>query len=184
MKKSLLIFVLTIFATLTGFSQTKNYSKDNSSVKVEGTSSLHDWHCDATEVTGTADITLGGDKVSAVNGLDLTFVVKGLKSGKGSMDKNVYSALKEKDHPTMTFKSSKATVDANGTVKAEGQLTIAGTTKDVTLIANSSVDGGKVTFEGKTTFNMTSYNVEPPTAMFGTITTGDEVTIVYSASFN
>lgn len=184
MKKSLLIFILSIITTFTTFAQTKNYLKENSSVKVEGTSSLHDWHCDVNEVKGTADVTLDGEKISAVNGLDLTFVVKSLKSGKGSMDKNVYSALKEKDFPTITFKSSSATVDSEGTVKAEGQLTIAGTTKDVTLIANSSVEGGKVTFEGKTTFNMSAYNVEPPTAMFGTITTGDEVTIVYSASFN
>ncbi|NME71140.1 YceI family protein [Flammeovirga aprica] len=184
MTKSLLIFILSIFTTFTAFAQSKNYSKDNSTIKIEGTSSLHDWHCDVNDVTGNADVTVDGDKVTAVNGLDLTFVVKGIKSGKGAMDKNIYSALKEKSNPTITFKSTSATIDANGAVKAQGQLTIAGTTKDVTLVADASVEGGKVKFEGKTTFNMSAYNVDPPTAMFGTITTGDEVTIDYSASFN
>lgn len=130
--KSLLIFILSIFTTFTAFAQSKNYSKDNSAIKIEGTSSLHDWHCDVNDVTGNADVTIDGDKVTAVNGLDLTFVVKGIKSGKGAMDKNIYSALKEKSNPTITFKSTSATIDANGAVKAQGQLTIAGTTKDVT----------------------------------------------------
>lgn len=184
MKKSLLIFILSIFATFTTLAQSKNFSQDNSSIKIEGTSSLHDWHCDVNDITGNTDVSIEGNNITAINSLELTFVVKGIKSGKGAMDKNIYSALKEKSNPTITFKSTSASVDSNGKVKAEGQLTIAGSTKNVTLIAASSVEGGKVTFEGKTTFNMTEYSIEPPTAMFGTITTGDEVSIVYSASFN
>ncbi|AZQ63675.1 YceI family protein [Flammeovirga pectinis] len=183
MKKSLLstFLIVSLFSTLT-FAQSREILNDKSEVKVEGTSSLHDWHCDVESISGSADVSVEGDKVTAVNTLDLTFVVKSLKSGKGSMDKNVYAALKEKNNPNITFKSSKATIDANGVVSAEGQLTIAGASKNVTLTAQSSVESGVVSFKGKTTFNMTEYSVEPPTAMFGTITTGDEVTIVYNVS--
>ncbi|WP_281615549.1 YceI family protein [Flammeovirga sp. SubArs3] len=177
----LLIFSLSTFSSL--LAQTKNFSKENSSVKIEGTSSLHDWHCDVTEVTGSINANIDGNTISSIDALDLTFVVKSIKSGKGAMDKNIYSALKEKSNPQITFKMSSATISGN-VVTAQGKLTIAESTQDVTLTANAAVDGDQVKFEGKTSFKMSQYSVEPPTAMFGTITTGDEVSIIYDVTFN
>jgi hypothetical protein len=40
-----------------------------------------------------------------------------------------------------------------------------------------------VALEGEKTFNMTDYAIEPPKALFGTITTGDEITIKFKSIF-
>ncbi|MBB3697395.1 YceI family protein [Flammeovirga yaeyamensis] len=172
-----------LFISLFANAQDQKKLSNDSKITIEGTSSLHDWHSDVKQVSGSAQLATDGNKVTSIDQLDLTFVVKSIESGKSAMNKNIFKALKEDKNPNITFKSTSATVDANGVVTAKGNLTIAGATKEVTLTANSAVNGSKVTFEGKTTFNMTEYSVEPPTAMFGTITTGDEVTIVYSAVF-
>ncbi|OHX66514.1 YceI family protein [Flammeovirga pacifica] len=178
---SSLILFLSLSASINA-QNIKSLTKE-SKIIIEGTSSLHDWHSDVNQVSGSAQVSVEDNKVTSVESLSLTFVVKSIESGKGAMNKNIFKALKEDKNPNILFTSTSTTVDAKGVVTAKGNLTIAGATKEVTLTANSSVSGNNVTFEGKTTFKMTEYSVEPPTAMFGTITTGDEVTIVYSAVF-
>jgi hypothetical protein len=46
------------------------------------------------------------------------------------------------------------------------------------------VTNNNVTFTGKKTIKMTEFEVEPPTALLGTIKTGDEVTISFNSKFN
>ena len=49
------------------------------------------------------------------------------------------------------------------------------------LFFKMKVAPNMVSLEGEKTFNMTDYGIEPPTALFGTITTGDEVTIKFKS---
>ncbi|MCB0855839.1 MAG: YceI family protein, partial [Bacteroidetes bacterium] len=66
----------------------------------------------------------------------------------------------------------------------KGQLTIAGVTKTITLNADCKVsDNGQITCTGSKKIKMSDYGIDPPTAMFGTIKTGDDLTIVFSAGF-
>ncbi|MEQ8807891.1 MAG: YceI family protein, partial [Imperialibacter sp.] len=63
-------------------------------------------------------------------------------------------------------------------VEAKGNLTIAGKTNAVTLpVAGKRDANGKYSFEGSYKLNMKDYDMEPPTAMFGQIVTGEEVEI-------
>ena len=40
--------------------------------------------------------------------------------------------------------------------------------------------GNKVTLTGATKLKMTDYKIDPPKALMGTITTGDEITIKFN----
>jgi hypothetical protein len=42
---------------------------------------------------------------------------------------------------------------------------------------------GQLAFEGSQTIKMTDYGITPPTALFGTLKTGDEITITFKTNF-
>ncbi|HTA26291.1 MAG TPA: YceI family protein, partial [Bacteroidia bacterium] len=70
------------------------------------------------------------------------------------------------------------------TISAKGTLTIAGVTKPIDmLIKVSAPNQGYLTFEGSQTIKMTDYGITPPTALLGTMKTGNEITINFKTVF-
>ena len=66
-------------------------------------------------------------------------------------------------------------------VASDGKLKIAGTEREIPVTATYSKESGsqKISFTGSVSIKMTDFNISPPTAMFGTLKTGDEITIKY-----
>jgi polyisoprenoid-binding protein YceI len=164
-----------------------NVNNSQSTLSVFGTSTLHDWEIKAEKVSGTASITV--EEELAVSSLSFSVVVEELESGKGAMNDNTYEALEEKKYPTIDYKlgrvlSSKSMGGNSFVLNTEGQLTIAGTTKDVVMSVTAVVNGGDVKFSGDYTMKMTDFNIDPPTAVWGTIKTGDEIKIEFSINYS
>tara|TARA_B100000780_G_C21068429_1_gene429761 strand:- start:232 stop:789 length:558 start_codon:yes stop_codon:yes gene_type:complete len=178
---SLMVLALAMFPTFL-FAQVLKVSQSDSKVEITGTSSLHDWTETVEDFYGSGNFSIESQKVQKVENVVLTFKVEGIKSGKSLMDKNTYNALKSEDHPTITFKSESSSISGN-TISLKGKLNVAGTSKSVTLKGTYQVVNNQVKVKGEFTMDMTQYNVEPPTAMMGTITTGKDVTIVYDVIF-
>ena len=101
------------------------------------------------------------------------------------MNKHMRKALKQKEYPTIQFKTDKYTLNENGdVVKAIGELTIAGFTKDVELdasLVNQSENSG-FRAEGKVDIQMKDYKVKPPSLLFGTLKVANDVSIKYTAN--
>jgi polyisoprenoid-binding protein YceI len=186
MKK--LVSAILIFgaAILPAAAQQYSVSNQNSEVEVQGTSTIHDWEMIAKEMSGKATITMDESKPN-VSTLNFIVPVKNLKSGKSSMDKNAWEALEVDDHPTSQYqlKEVKSVTGSGNTFQLStvGSLNIAGSTKTVSIPVKAVVSGSKITFSGKTTFKMSSYGIEPPTALMGTITTGDEITVEFKVNY-
>ncbi|UII25601.1 YceI family protein [Fulvivirga maritima] len=182
MKRSIYLTLIFSMAVLTGMAQSYSLNNKASKVEVLGTSTLHDWEMTAEEVSGKANLEVSGSNVT-VNSLSIDVKAESLKSGKSSMDKNGYEALKTDDYPTIkyVFKSVKST--SGNQLTTTGTLTLAGVSKTITMPVTAQVSGNTVTFKGKYTFNMTAFKIEPPTALMGTITTGDEVTVEFNVQY-
>lgn len=116
---------------------------------------------------------------SKIQSITFNVPVKGLKSGKSRMDKNTYKALKAEDHSNIKFEST-SIKESNGKLYAVGNLTIAGTTKNIEIPLELNKTQDKLTIVTSYKINMLDYNVEPPTAMFGTIKTGESVTVKFN----
>ncbi|MFD2098944.1 YceI family protein [Flagellimonas iocasae] len=166
----------------------QSYKLNNSEgeLMVTGTSTLHDWEEVAEQKSGSITLDNSGE-LPKINSLKFTVEAESLKSGKGAMDKNTYKALNTDDHKQIVFemkqvKSISPVVSTANKYKvvATGSLTISGTTKTIDLPFTLTLNDGKVMLEGKKPLKMTDYNIEPPKALLGTITTGDEIEIHYN----
>ncbi|WP_067147755.1 YceI family protein [Pseudotamlana agarivorans] len=157
-----------------------------SSLTIYGTSSIHDWQEDAESQTGK--IVFSNLETGEIEALSIAIEAESLKSGKSGMDKNTYKALNTKKHKQITFQLTKVeSVNAKGNgvydLKTVGDLTIAGTKKSIALDFKLTVKGAMATLDGEKKIKMTQFNVDPPTAMLGAITTGDDLTIKFKTTF-
>jgi hypothetical protein len=157
---------------------------DNPEMKVSGTSTLHDWDMISEEATGTASLRLSAGKVTAIQAVKVSMKVKSLKSGKGQMDKNAYKALKEKEYPEIIFTMLEAHQDGGNDWKVSGRLQIAGETRTVPFMVQIKPEGEGISLHGSADVKLTDFKVDPPTAVFGTIKTGDEMTININMKLN
>lgn len=152
-------------------------------LKVQGTSTLHDWEMVTNKATGEAIIKLNGNRLESISGLLITFPVNSLKSGKGAMDDIAHETLKAKNNPEIRFELDEVKQITADVVKATGKLTIAGTTRPVIMEVNYTVNGNAITFTGTRGIKFTDFKVDPPKAMFGTIKTGDDLQLLLNTTF-
>lgn len=155
----------------------------NPNLKVEGTSSIHDWHMESTKATGKAEMTPGANGAETIKSLSFTMPVESLKSGKGQMDTNAYKALKTDKYPDIQFVLTEVS-SINGTqIKAKGKLTITGSSKVISLDVTQKAVGNSIEFSGTLPIKFSEFNVSPPTAVFGTIKTGDALQLSFTVTF-
>jgi polyisoprenoid-binding protein YceI len=158
----------------------------NVEMTIDGTSSLHDWTSEVTEVNAEGALDLSGGDLKAIKGLTVTVPVTSIKSSKGNiMDKKTYDAFDSEQHPNITYVLKDVqSISNNGstyTVKTKGDLTMAGTTKSIEMTVSGELTGnGDIRFQGSKALDMTEWNMEPPTAMFGTLKTGKDITVNFA----
>ena len=164
--------------------QTKHNLKSGYNIEIRGTSTLHDWEMKSDNSRGYVIGKVENSTLSDVSEINIVVVAESLKSGKSGMDKNAYDAIKTNDYKEITFISKN--VNVSGTkVTATGDLFIAGTKKNTTVDAICEVQpNGDIKCMGSKKIKLTEYNVDPPTAMFGSIKTGDDLEIVFDVTFS
>ena len=189
-------FFLPVVILLTGLlvlpqpaalAQATHTLDDESKVWVDGTSNKSDWTVHATELDGSA--TLSSDDGLTIESLDVTIPSEKMLSQKSSiMDRLMHRALDVRTHPEITYSLKSIDVEPGEsdayTLKTTGDLTLAGTTKPIAMdVQGELLDAGLVRFTGSHTFLMTDFGMEPPSAMFGSLRTGDEVTVQFDVVF-
>lgn len=154
------------------------YSLKVNKMTVDGTSSLHDWTSEVTKVEWSGNFLITDNKIKEVKHVQVKIPVTSIKSTKGKMmDGKTYDAFVYEKNPTIAYKLNTVKV-TDGNLKANGTLTMAGTTKPIELTVKGKVlANGDIHITGSQKLNMRDYKMEPPTAMMGTIKVGEEVTV-------
>lgn len=176
--------ILFLLLAVESPAQTKFSFSELIEMKVSGTSTLHDWDMSAEGgVSGSASLTLEGGKLKDISELKVELKAESLKSGTKSMDTNAYKALNTNKYPTITFELVGPINVIGNKVTSNGKLTISGTSQTIPMVVTYQVNGSKVTFSGTKEIKFTDYKIDPPKAVFGTIKTGDELTLAFDITF-
>lgn len=179
-------FLIGVFFTLLGtaaLAQSAYVLESSPALEVAGSSTIHDWTMESTRASGNAEFVVENSSVANIQKVEVTMPVKSLKSGKKSMDGNAYEALLAAKHPNIHFEFVRVISNRGAELTIEGKLTVAGQTRTVRSKVNLSVQNGVVRAEGSFVMTFSAFGLEPPTAVFGTIKTGDELLISYDLTF-
>ena len=155
---------------------------------IKGSSNLHDWESSAKEVRARGSIILEANTLKSIPSFSVEVPVKSIKSAKGSiMDGKTYDALKADQYPNITYTLEKVTglnkKGENYDLYASGSLSMAGASNKIDLYVKVKVNAdGSLTFSGSKKLKMTDYKIDPPKALFGTLTTGNDVEIVFQVT--
>jgi polyisoprenoid-binding protein YceI len=162
------------------WSQNSYKQSTDSYITVAGTSTLHDWTMTTHEPQVQVAFDVANSAITQLKTLYVTVECKSLKSAHAAMDKNAYSSLKADKFKSITFKMTSATVQ-DKSIQCPGSLTIAGVTKTIqfTSVYELKADG-TVRVTGSVPFKMSDYQVDPPTFMFGTVKTGNDITVTFN----
>jgi hypothetical protein len=198
--RSLTVIILLFFCRERLFAEyTARYepAPGESHVQIDGTSNLHDWSIKGTVIQGYIDVNetcrfnltmeklpdLEKVKVSLKTHVEIP--IKSLKSGHSGMDKNTYKALRSRQYPKIIYdmeKVSVKTMPKPPNLIAEfdtvGRLSIAGVTRTLKMpVTVKALEDQQFEISGSTKIKMTDFGVTPPTAIFGLLRTGDQITI-------
>jgi polyisoprenoid-binding protein YceI len=182
---SLLILCVT---TQISVAQTYELNNSSSTLEVEGTSNIHDWELTTEDQQGKLMAELDDGQLVEISKLDFIVKAESLESGKSGMNKNTYKALNTDKYSQIVYRLTKVinidcTTQGKCKVTTIGDLTIAGTTKPINITFDAQVTESQILLTGNKTLNMTEYGIEPPKALFGTITTGEKVNIKFQSYF-
>lgn len=191
MKRSYTLWMLAIVMLISLNIQAQSYQLNNnaSKLEVDGTSNIHDWTLEAQKSSGSITVNFAADKLEAVEKLEFTVVANSLMSGKSGMDKNTFEALDTDKYKNITYQMKKvkkieALSDGKYKVKSNGILIISGKSKEIALDFILKKQNNDLVISGEHSLKMSDFGIDPPTALFGTIKTGDPVKISFTSTFN
>jgi polyisoprenoid-binding protein YceI len=195
-RKTAISILLLLLTAGTIFAQEVTYTlEDSFEMRIDGDSNVKSWDAEIKEMDGelvltnTEGLTLDTLAPEHFVSLSLNIPVENIESSSGGLTKNLQKYMKKDDHPYVTFELSEITSieKNNGTaqVTATGVVNAAGKDHNAEMTVEASMnEQGDIIFTGDTQLLMTSFDIEPPTAVFGTIRAKDEIVISFNTTFS
>ena len=144
-------------------------------VQIAGTSTIHAWTTQVNNIKGNLIMT----EESIPQEVELEFEVATMESGRGQvMNDKIKKALSNDTHPWIKFKSTQIKSEGDH-LSVLGDLNIGGVVKPISIEVEPN--GQQYTTTVDLTFSL--FEIEPPSAMFGQIKCGDEITITFDLTF-
>ncbi|HYW95201.1 MAG TPA: YceI family protein [Bacteroidales bacterium] len=184
-----IVFIISFGGTAALMAQTTyRLASSKSSVVVKGTSTLHDWEMTAKEVSASLTVDKDGSSINTID--NVTFSVKADKiEGESSiMDGKAHDALRSNKYPDISFRMKSvnrlASTGGNISGSLDGDVTIAGVTRNITVPFSGTLSGSTIKVNGSKSLSLSNFNISPPTAMLGTLKTGNDIKIDFKLEFS
>ncbi len=164
---------------------------NSSTLRMDGTSTIHDWHADTEIIGGSMEVDAafvdGKTPPTVVKPkVEVKIPVRSLKSSGGKrMDAVMQEHMKFAQHKLIDYRVIELTPKAGaaGQFDAKGTLTIAGVTLTNTMpVTFERIEAGKIKVSGAIAIKMTDFGIKPPApdiAGISLIRTGDDVKLKF-----
>ena len=183
---------LLVAGAVSAGAQMRYQATPKSTVKLDGTSTVHDWTVEGKIIGGTIEFEsedvldpakTAGDVKAKVQ---VNIPVSSLQSGKKLMNEIMHDALKIKDHKAITYTLKEIKPQARKAgdplkFDTKGDLTVAGVKKEIDMVVTLVPEGNKLKATGSKQLKMTDFGIKPPAPAvgLGLIKTADEVTVTF-----
>jgi polyisoprenoid-binding protein YceI len=168
-------------------------AQPGSKIKIDGTSTIHEWTVESAIIGGFVELDSGFDfnspKAGKVNAkVEATIPSRSLhnKNGYKGMDERMHDALKVNDYKKITYKLTELKLKEAPKAAGEplhfdskGELTVSGVTQTLSMPVTMEKQDGKLKTSGDLSLKMTSFKIDPPAPKIalGLISTGDDIKI-------
>jgi len=184
----------------TSAESTRLDARSGSKMRLEGTSTIHDWQVESPLILGSLEVgpnfplepgqNVTPGKVEAKG--EATIVVKSLRSVKENgtpyddkMDDKMYHMMSYTNYPKIVYRLTELTLKEPAKDKespylfdSKGDLAIAGVTNSISMpITVTPLSGGRVKISGSIGIKMTDFKIEPASIIVAE--TGNDVKIKF-----
>ncbi len=158
-------------------------ARPGSSIKIAGTSNIHDWTVESKLIGGSMELKGDLAKAGKVDATaEAKISVRSIKSDKKAMDDIMHAAMKVEQNPTVVFTLKELTAQGDLKFEAKGELTLAGVTKEVKFpVTMEKIEGDQMKVKGVLDTKMTDFGIQPPAPNIpgNPIKTADEVKVTF-----
>ena len=180
-------FLLPQFSKAQG--NEKGYVASDITIKVLGTSNVHDWNMTSMAAVSQGDFKFNEqNQLKSLNAFSLSVGVKSLKSEHASMDNRTYKAINADQYPKIVYKLTSAVITlVSGNkylIKTKGELTIAGASQAISMDVTAVVGtNNTINCTGEEKIKLTDYKITPPSFMLGTMKVYNDLTIQFNLTY-
>lgn len=164
-------------------------------MKIDGTSTIHDWTVESQVIGGKMELDSNfplnpaeepPKELKVTPKVDVTIPVRQLKSGKSLMDTVMHNAMNAETHPSIKYTvlemKPKGKTDKGLLFATKGAITCNGVTRTNEFdVVMTKVEANKLKVSGSTKAKMTDFKIPPPAPKIalGAIKTGDDVKLTF-----
>jgi YceI-like domain len=181
-------------------SLTRLDARSGSKMRIEGTSTVHDWQAESPLILGYIEVgpnfplepgqnatpgkvEVKGEATTTVN--SLRSIEKDGKAYSDTMDQKMHDMMSYTTHPKIIYRPKELVLKEVPKDKNEpyvfdsrGELEIAGVTNTISMpIKVTPMAGGRVKISGTIGLKMTDYKIEPASIVFAK--TGNDVKVIF-----
>jgi hypothetical protein len=158
-----------------------------SRITITGTSTLHDWE----ETVGKFDVAmilkLEKNEIMGIDHVHFNCKSESIVSDNSLMTSKTLDALKADQYPEIVFTmvSMDNLTSENGRFSGtlSGNLNLAGVAKHIVVPFSGSFVNNRIKISASKKIKLTDFKIKPPTAVMGTLKTGEEVVVSFQLQF-
>ena len=184
-----ILLVLLINSGLSAISQQSvRFLPTDSRIIITGTSNLHDWE----ETVGQFDVALGlkfkKNEILGIDHVHFNCRSESITSDNSIMTNKTMDALRTDKYPEIVFTmvSIDKLVSANGKFSGvlTGDLDLAGVKRRISIAFSGYYENNRIKINAVKDINLNDFKIKPPTALMGTLKTGENVVISFQLHFS
>lgn len=186
--RAIIFFIILSAVPLLTIAQAYELSPAGNKAVITGTSSIHDWEMELIRFSSGFTVVSEGSEIKDFRNITFNCKASDIRSDNSIMNRKTQDALNADDFPEIRFAgtsvSDLVTEGNNVSGTVTGKLALAGQTRDLELPFSGTIDEGRISINASKELTFSEFGMEPPTAMLGTLKTGDKVNVTFNLVYN
>lgn len=194
-KKIILAVAAVLFLCSQVLAQDLTYTlSDVAEFKISGDSNLRAWDGDVTDIEATLvlsghnELSLENLTPESITSIDIRIAVAGIETDTARLTTNLRNYLKGDQFPHISYRLNQVQeIELQGdkaVITADGIITAAGVEKSVNMTVDAFINSdGSIRFTGTQDMLMTEFEIDPPTALLGTVRADNEFSVIFDVLF-